>query len=160
MSVYGFLSLRYTWLTVLSARVARIAEKKYGSGANHVKKAAQSVDGAAKSNQARQFLQNQGGQGTQTGGKWSKGAVGDKGWGGRQPGPAPESRTRPEPTAAPARPAVPAFKPVEKVADKPLKAEHPSWEAARLRKQKEAQLASAALSGNGQANKPKKIVFD
>jgi hypothetical protein len=49
---------------------------------------------------------------------------------------------------------------VEKVADKPLKAEHPSWEAARLRKQKEAQMASVALSGGGQAAKPKKIVFD
>jgi hypothetical protein len=148
------------WLTSLC--LDRIAEKKYGSGANHVKKAAQSADGAAKSNQARQFLQNQGGQGTQAGGKWSKGAVGDKGWGGRQPGSefAPKPQVRAEATSTLARPAVPPPRPVEKVADKPLKAEHPSWEAARLRKQKEAQMASAALSGGGQAVKPKKIVFD
>ena len=107
-------------------------------------------------------MQKQGGEGTQVGGNWSKGAVGDQGWGGRKP----VSTGEPKPSfiagdSAPARPAVAAAVSNKPVVDKALeKPAHPSWEAARLRKQKEAQMASAALSGGGQAAKPKKIVFD
>ena len=111
-------------------------------------------------------MQNQGGASTTTGGKWSKGPAADQGWGQRRP-----LSSTPEQTGArPKQPPVhvkPAHT-VETVAAPPKattttmekpKAEHPSWEAARLRKQKEAQLASASLAGNGPA-KPKKIVFD
>jgi hypothetical protein len=112
------------------------------------------------------FMQNQGGGKQAGGGKWSKPVVPavDGGWGKRPTTPRyfdqPGETLKPSPStsAAISAPISKVEVGLKKPAAEP-KAEHPSWEAARLRKQRESQLAAAALAGGGPA-KPKKIVFD
>ncbi|TXT11059.1 hypothetical protein VHUM_01810 [Vanrija humicola] len=97
-----------------------IWEKKYGKGANHVVKAREEEEKRKRGPQGQKR---------------------DSGWGQRAPAPAAPSAARP---AAPA--SAPAPAPAGKPSEKTL---HPSWEAARLRKQREAVGAKAT-----------KIVFD
>lgn len=120
----------------------RIWEQKYGKGANHVKK--QQVE-TERTEQDAKFLTSQMG-GAAAKPKWgqrgtdkpSGGAVRDAGW----------QRAAPKPTAAaPAAAAKPPPKPATTVTG----TEHPSWIAAKLRKEREMAAPAA---------KPKKIVFD
>ncbi|KAJ9107240.1 hypothetical protein QFC20_003775 [Naganishia adeliensis] len=120
----------------------KIWEQKYGKGANHVKK--QQVE-TERTEQDAKFLTSQMG-GAAAKPKWgqrgtdkpSGGAVRDAGW----------QRAAPKPTAAaPAAAAKPPPKPATTVTG----TEHPSWIAAKLRKEREMAVPAA---------KPKKIVFD
>jgi hypothetical protein len=129
----------------------RIWEQKYGKGANHVKNAEASAARDSK------FLASQMGGTTplpkrndltRRGGEKPSSAGGanvrDSGW-GRAPRAAPVAQEKEK----------------EKLAPKPATtltgAEHPSWIAAKLRKERE--MAGMGAAGAG-AVKPKKIVFD
>lgn len=142
----------------------RIWEKKYGGGANHVK-AAKLVESTTQ-----KFENAQGG------------AVANNRWGGASSGAAVTAgrpiKTDSRLTGAghktqvdrpsfiggspagikPSTGTVPsktATTPAGDVAKEKEKALHPSWEAARLRKEKEAAMALAKATV-----KPKKIIFD
>lgn len=126
----------------------RIWEQKYGKGANHVKK--QQAEAERAQTDAKFLASQMGGAAAkpkwgqrgdksgQRGDKPSTGAVRDSGW-------------QRAPTTKAAAPAV-AAKPAPKPASTVTGTEHPSWIAAKLRKEREMAAAPAA--------KPKKIVFD
>lgn len=130
----------------------KIWEAKYGRGANHLKQ-------EKELEKAKKFMPAQG-QGE---------AKPDSGWGGRAASSKPTKyrfgkraeKDAAQAPAAAAPPPVPALPAPVKTGPPSGKAgaSHPSWEAARLRKQKEMAAASAALGAPG-AVKPKKIVFD
>lgn len=146
-------------------RYYSIAEKKFGQNAKHIK------EQSKLDNQARQFLANQNGSALTKAGKGQSAVQGDGGWGARttnNASAAPAATIAQAPSSKPwersnggvgvtkpseAKPSAPA---VAKVDDK-AKALHPSWEAARLRKQKESMMGVNPVPG---AAKPKKIVFD
>ncbi|KAL1410229.1 putative ATP-dependent helicase IRC3 [Vanrija albida] len=107
-----------------------IWEKKYGKGANHVVKQREEEEKRKRGPQGQKRDSGWGGRGAAGAGPGAAGVA---------PAPAAPSAARP---AVPAAPKPAAAKPDEKSL-------HPSWEAARLRKQREAQGAKAT-----------KIVFD
>lgn len=150
----------------------RIAELKYGQNANHVKKAKTDEGKAKLDNQARQFLANQTGAPMTKAGKGQVAIAGDGGWTARAaktgsaasvPTSAPTPASKPweksnnaAPKAFASQAPTPGAKTAPSGDDKP-KALHPSWEAAKLRKQKESMMGMNPGAG---AAKPKKIVFD
>ncbi|GHJ89591.1 hypothetical protein NliqN6_5993 [Naganishia liquefaciens] len=138
----------------------KIWEQKYGKGANHVKKAEAE---AARAERDAKFLASQ------MGGSAAKPKWGDKTRrGGEKPSPVGGANVRdsgwqrgPARAGAAAVPAAAAapeqVKPAPKPATTVTGTEHPSWIAAKLRKERE--MAGLGRPGAGAA-KPKKIVFD
>lgn len=123
-----------------------IWEKKYGKGAKHIVKAreeAKQTDEAKRARQEKKWANQAGFMGPS---KWKAAAGGAGGDAPQQASPVPSARA-----LAAARPPPVARGPPPKPKEANL---HPSWEAARLRRQKELQGAPA----NGP--KPTKIVFD
>lgn len=109
---------------------SRIWEKKYGKGAKHVVKAKEEAEKKMRGPQGQRR---------------------DQGWGQRRDG---EEAPAAAPPAAKSRPAAARSAPAPAAQAKSDASLHPSWEAARLRKQREMGGAGGA------APKPTKIVFD
>lgn len=156
-----------------------IWEKKYGKGANHLKEENKKQELAGKFLAAQSGVEYTPGQsGANTGGKTYGGARGgygfdkrnkkegakvveDAGWGGRPVhasagGNSTGDRGKPYDRPSAASSAATAKSAADK--DKPV---HPSWEAARKRKEMQMAMSKALSSGGAGAGvRPKKIVFD
>ncbi|KAJ9111615.1 hypothetical protein QFC22_006488 [Naganishia vaughanmartiniae] len=122
----------------------KIWEKKYGKGANHVKK--QEEEGVRVTKDAQMLASQMGGAAAKP--KWGQkgpvkadGGMRDSGWTAKRP---------PTTTGALYVASAPAKDP-PKPATTATGTEHPSWAAARARKEKMEMVAAV---------KPKKIVFD
>lgn len=133
--------------------VYRIWEKKYGKGANHVKK--QEAEGARMTKDAQMLASQMGGAAAKP--KWGQkgapvkadGGMRDSGWAARKSTTTAGGKAQ---YGAPATAPVPVKKDVPpKPATTATGTEHPSWAAARARKEKMEMVAAV---------KPKKIVFD
>ncbi|KAJ9092192.1 hypothetical protein QFC21_006938 [Naganishia friedmannii] len=130
----------------------KIWEKKYGKGANHVKK--QEEEGVRVTKDAQMLASQMGGAAAKP--KWgqkgapvkSDGGMRDAGWAARHAQPATGGRV---PYVAVAPAAVVKKDVPPKPATTATGTEHPSWAAARARKEKMEMVAAV---------KPKKIVFD